>query len=213
MSAAPHGAPGPDLGPALAAIARGGVLVYPTETLYALGGDGTSPVAAARVCRLKGRDPAKPLPLVLAGADQLALVTDRAPGDLERLGAAFWPGPLSVLVPALPGLPPEVRDARGLTSVRVTPHPLAARLCRESGRPLIATSANLSGLPPTADPAALDPDLAAAVDLVLAVAPRPGGGAPSTVVACLGSGALAVHREGAVTVQALREAGFSPRPA
>lgn len=197
---------------AMEVVLAGGCLIYPTETLYALGGDGRVAEVAARVFALKNRDLAKPLPLVLGHADQLPLVTDAAPEGLALLAGRFWPGPLSVLVPARADLPPQVSDARGLCSVRVTPHPLAARLCRESGAPLVATSANVSGGPAAAAPGDLDPGLAARVDAVLDERPWPAGGPPSTVVALLGGDVLAVYRSGAVSDEALREAGFEPRP-
>ncbi|WP_245588364.1 L-threonylcarbamoyladenylate synthase [Desulfocurvus vexinensis] len=203
----------PGLERALEVIAAGGCLVYPTETLYALGGDGTSRAVAARVGRIKGRDPAKPLPLVICGPEQLPLVTARPTPEVFRLGELFWPGPLSVLVRAAPGLPPGVCDARGLTSVRVTSHPVAAQLCHQSGRPLVATSANLSGRPAAARQQELDPALVARVDCVVGLGPAPAGGAPSTVVEPLGGAALVVHRLGAVDLDALRRAGFDPRPA
>lgn len=204
---------GPELERALAAVAAGQCLVYPTETLYALGGDGTSAAVAGAVCALKGRDPAKPLPLVICGPEQLPLVTPRPAPEVLRLGAAFWPGPLSVLVRAAPGLPGAMHDARGLTSVRVTSHPVAAALCRLSGRPLVATSANLSGRPATARLEELDPALTARVACVVGLGPAPAGGAPSTVVEPLGGATLVVHRLGAVGLEALRRAGFDPRPA
>ncbi|WP_461210641.1 L-threonylcarbamoyladenylate synthase [Desulfocurvus sp. DL9XJH121] len=198
---------------ALEIVSAGGCLVYPTETLYAVGGDGRDARAAARVMAIKGRAPAKPLPLVVGAMEQLSLVTDEISGTLERLAGSFWPGPLSVLVRARAHLPPQVSDERGLTSVRLTPHPLAARLCLAAGAPLIATSANLSGRPATADPARLDPELVRRVDGVLALAPGPSGGAASTVVGAGEDGVLVVHRLGAVSMDALRAAGFRPVPA
>ncbi|MEW5773915.1 MAG: L-threonylcarbamoyladenylate synthase [Thermodesulfobacteriota bacterium] len=192
-------------------VRSGGCLIYPTETLYALGGDGRSDRAAARVQELKGRPGDKPLPLIIGGLDMLPLVTERAGEAFLRLVNAFWPGPLSVLVPALASLPAAVKDLRGMTSVRVSPHPVAARLSREAGCPLIATSANLSGQPPACRPGELDPVLARAADLVLDEPPWPGGGAPSTVVELLEQGGglrLKVLRLGAITEEALLRAGF-----
>ncbi|WP_291497598.1 L-threonylcarbamoyladenylate synthase [Desulfocurvus sp.] len=203
----------PELARALEAVAAGRCIVYPTETLYALGGDGTSRAVAEAVCALKGRDPAKPLPLVICATGQLPLVARTASPEVLRLGGLFWPGPLSVLVRAASGLPEAVQDARGLTSVRVTSHPVAAALCRLAERPLIATSANLSGGPAAARLEELDPALAARVACVVGLGPAPAGGAPSTVVEPLGGAALAVHRLGAVSLDALRRAGFDPRPA
>jgi len=193
---------------ALAVVRRDGCLVYPTETLYAVGGDGRSGVVAGHVFRFKARDEAKPLPLLLGSIDQLALVTEDPGEAVLRLAGRFWPGPLSILVRARPDMPPHVSDRRGYSSVRVTPHPLAACLCRESGAPLIATSANISGRPATADPARLDPELVDQVDGVLAEPPRPGGGAPSTVVGVEPDGRLTIFRLGAVGEDELCAAGF-----
>ncbi|BBD08007.1 L-threonylcarbamoyladenylate synthase [Desulfovibrio ferrophilus] len=195
---------------ASAIMARGGCLVYPTETLYAVGADGRDAGAAARIYQFKSRDVDKPLPLILGDVGQLSLVTDLSDPDLERLARAFWPGPLSVLVPALKELPALVHDRRGLTSVRVTPHPLAARLALDCCAPLIATSANISGRPAVADPRLLDLELTSQVDGVLAEKPWPSGGLPSTVVGLEGQGRLTVYRQGAVSLAALRRAGFMP---
>ena len=192
-------------------VRSGGCLVYPTETLYALGGDGRSAAVAARVRELKARPAAKPLPLILGSLDMLPLVTEQAGGALLRLAEAFWPGPLSVLVPALDSLPAAVKDSRGLTSVRVSPHPVAARLSREAGCPLIATSANPSGGVPAGRLEDLDPELARSADLVLDEPPYPRGGDPSTVVELAAEGGaprLRVIRLGAVPVAALLAAGF-----
>ncbi len=192
-------------------VRSGGCLIYPTETLYALGGDGRSAAVAARVQELKARPGDKPLPLILGGLDMLPLVTAALGEPLLRLARAFWPGPLSVLVPGLDSLPAAVKDRRGLTSVRVSPHPVAARLSREAGCPLIATSANPGGGRAAGRLEELDPGLARAVDLVLDEPPWPRGGEPSTVVEIVGQGGVArlrVLRLGAVAEADLARAGF-----
>jgi L-threonylcarbamoyladenylate synthase len=193
-------------------IRDGGVLVYPTETLYALGGSGLSRDAALRVIGLKARPLAKPLPLLIGSFDQLWMVTPLRTTALERLGERFWPGPLSILVQAHSSLPPEVSDASGRTSVRVSSHPVAKALALAAGCPLIATSANPSGGASAARPEQLDPDLAARADLVVLGAPWPAGGPPSTVVELLPDGRLRILRAGAVTPAALAQACFAMEP-
>ncbi|MDY7000278.1 MAG: L-threonylcarbamoyladenylate synthase [Thermodesulfobacteriota bacterium] len=192
----------------LSVIAGLGCLIYPTETYFALGAGAFHAKAASRVFRLKAREKAKPLPLILGSLDQLSLVTSMRSPELSLLAEKFWPGPLSVLVPAVASLPREVQDARGLTSVRVTPHPTAAKLCLDARLPLIATSANKSGHPPAVRPEDLDPELCRSVDFVLDEPPHPGGGPASTVVGMEPGMRLVMYRQGPVSETALREAGF-----
>lgn len=175
------------------------------------------PDACARLCTLKGRPQGSPLPLLAADLPQAARVVrlDAAPpGLIER----FWPGPLSLLLPALPALAPETRNAAGLAALRVTSHPLAARLAALAGGALTASSANFSGGTPAARAEELDPTLLAALaregadtGLLVAGSPEaePLGGLPSTLVQPLPAGrALRLLRGGAVSAEALRNAGY-----
>lgn len=192
-----------DVGAAAAVLRGGGVLVYPTETLYALGCAARDAAACARVAALKARPQTKPFPLIVADLAGLRAIAAELPEDLPRLADAFWPGPLSVLLRTRDDLPALVRDAAGFSSVRLSPHPLARELCRLAGGTLVATSANKSGHPATAEPASLDPELLAGADGALLDRPWPAGGAPSTLVRLLGGGRLAVLRAGAVPAEAL----------
>jgi L-threonylcarbamoyladenylate synthase len=205
-----------DMESVAASIRAGGTVIYPTETLYALGCDARNAAACARVAELKRRPQSKPFPLIVADMAVLRALLAPLPQSLETdlalLATRFWPGPLSVLLPTRPELPALVRDAQGLSSVRISPHPLAAQLCRRSGGALVATSANVSGQPATADPAELDPELLANATGALLARPWPAGGAPSTLVRLLGSGRVAVLRAGAVPATALT-AHFALAPA
>lgn len=204
-------------------LAAGGIVIFPTETLYAIGCRADKPGACARLCALKGRPAGSPLPLLAADAAQAARAVrlEAAPPLLRR----FWPGPLSLLLPALPELAPQVRNADGLAALRVTPHPLAARLAALAGGALTASSANFSGAAPAARAGELDAALLAALaaqeaapdgcaaGLLAARSPEeePGGGLPSTLALPLsGSGgrSLRVLRQGAVSAEALAAAGF-----
>lgn len=224
--------PGLDLHDAARWLRRGGVLVFPTETFYGLGCLATEAEAVARVYQVKRRPVHKPLPLLAANEAQADGVVDIAamPEGLR----AFWPGPLTVLLPARPCLPAPLVNEQGLAAVRVTPHPLAARLALQGGGALTASSANLSGgvpvrKPEDIDPALLEALLEASRDLapaappqgreaampwpVLLGGPLPSGGKPSTVVEPLAghgrAGTLRVVRAGAVSAAALEAAGFS----
>lgn len=193
----------------LKAMESGGVAVYPTETLYAIGCDAMNQEACERVSRIKARPRDMPLPLIIGGVDMLKLVTDNHGAPLLDLAKAFWPGPLSILVKALPSLPRLLCDEAGYTSVRFSGHPFAAELSRRLRRPVVATSANISGKPPVALPEDLDPALLELVDETYVDPPWPRGDKPSTVVRMLGATRLEILREGAVSVKKLCDKGFS----
>lgn len=198
----------------------GGVLAFPTETFYGLGCCAHQAAAVARVYQAKRRPVHMPLPL-LAGSRELLrpwVMLEQAPGALLD---AFWPGPLTVLLPARPTpldgrapLAPQLVNPRGKVAVRLTPHPLAARLSCLAGAPLTASSANISGQAAARVPEELDAALLSALtgpdDGVVVSGPAPAGGAPSTIVEPLAGTDLRVLRLGAVSLAALRAAGFTP---
>ncbi|WP_432737776.1 L-threonylcarbamoyladenylate synthase [Maridesulfovibrio sp. FT414] len=190
-------------------IKTGGVLIYPTETLFAVGADACDERAVNRVSLIKNRPVSKPLPLIIGSMEQLDLVTGFASAELLRLADKFWPGPLSILVRAREELPSAVKDSRGYSSVRWTDHPLAAALCIKSRTPLIATSANMSGKPAAAKVAELDEDLTVMVEGVYDGLPGPRGGSPSTVVELLTGGKIRILRDGVISRTTLARAGFS----
>lgn len=193
----------------LKAMESGGVVVYPTETLYAVGCDAMDEKACERVSEIKGRPKGMPLPLIIGGVDMLNLVTDDQSAPLLDLAKAFWPGPLSILVKALPELPRLLTDEEGYTSVRFSGHPFAAELSRRLKKPIVATSANFSGKPPVAMPEDIDPALLDMVDASYFDPPWPRGEKASTVVRMLGTSKLEVLRDGAVSVKKLCDKGFS----
>lgn len=205
-----------DLSTAARALRAGGCVVYPTETFFALGALATEAAALARVVAIKARPATKPLPLLVGEMGQLAGVLREGfldgplGGDFRELTARFWPGPLSLVVPCREDLPALVKDARGYVSLRFTPHPAAAALCRLAGGAVVATSANVSGFPPAATVDALDPAVVAAAGGVVAEGPAPGGGQASTVAGLVGRRRLAIFREGATPLAALRVAGYEP---
>jgi L-threonylcarbamoyladenylate synthase len=192
-------------------LRSGGLLVYPTETFYALGGSALRPETAQKIYALKRRDKALPLPLIIGSPEQLPQLVP-APGPLAlELMRRCWPGPLTILLPALPGLPPSIVNAQGKLALRLSAHPEARRLCLRAGLPLLSTSANLSGLPPASRPDELDPLLfqEGGADLY-AAGPFPSGGAPSTIVEPLESdGRLRLIRAGALPLEDLLEPGYT----
>jgi L-threonylcarbamoyladenylate synthase len=162
-------------------ILDGGVVAIPTDTLYGLAADPFSAGAVARVFAVKGRGAERALPLIAADAAQAAAYLARLAGEGLRLAERYWPGPLTLLVPAPRGLASEVHGGTGKVGVRVPRDGVARAICREVGRPVTATSANISGEPATADPAEVERTLGARIDLLIDTGPTPGG-APSTIV-------------------------------
>lgn len=130
---------------ALGALKRGEVIVFPTETFYGLGADALNKNAVERVASLKGRNPDSPIAVIVADKEMLGRIVIDVPAVAEKLIRHFWPGPLTLVLPAGRDLPPPLLNREGKIGVRVSSHPLAARLARELGAPLTATSANPSG--------------------------------------------------------------------
>ena len=128
---------------ATAALHEGGLLIYPTDTLYALGGLALKAGVGRKVREAKGREEGKPLPLVASGLEQVRSVCSSWPEAAARLAARFWPGPLSLVLAARAEVPREVTAGTATVAVRVPARELTRRLC--SGGPLIATSANRAG--------------------------------------------------------------------
>lgn len=128
-----------------AALRRGGVIVFPTETLYGLGADALDSTAVEKIFQLKGRDFAQPIPALVADREMLdSLVAEVSPLT-EKLIARFWPGPLTIVLPARRNFPGQLMNSTGGVGVRISSHPIATELVRMLGRPLTATSANPTG--------------------------------------------------------------------
>ena len=198
-----------DVAVAASALRRGSLVVYPTETFYGLGALATLPAALARLAAAKLRPADKPLPLVAADDAMAFALWAAVPAEARVLAGAFWPGPLTLVAAAAPGLPGPV-TLGGAVGVRVPGSELARELCRLAGGPVISTSANPSGGPAPASVEELDPELLSRVDLVLDGGPT-SGGLPSTVVQ-VGEGGPRLLRAGAVPWEAVEAAIRSSLP-
>lgn len=199
-------------------MAGGGCVVYPTETFYALGACVGSAKALERVNAIKCRPRSKPLPVIIGDMEQLDAVMagDAASwagyGTARALMERFWPGSLSIILPARENLPAPLLDARGFVSVRLTPHPEARALCLLAGSPLAATSANVSGDQAVNDVGSLSPAVCLGADYVFRGTPEPAGGMASTVVCPSEGGAVRLFREGAIATAVLEAEGFTVSP-
>lgn len=188
------------------AIGRGELIVIPTDTVYGVAADAFSPAAVARLLAAKGRGRQSPPPVLVAGKTTLAALVAEIPEPVERLVDTFWPGGLTIVLPAQPSLSWDLGDTHGTVAVRMPSHRVALEILEEVG-PLAVSSANLTGKP--AAIAAAD-----AVDMLgesVAVYLDDGlsrTGVPSTIVDATalvgGDGLVRVLRDGAVTRDELR---------
>ncbi|MEM6784837.1 MAG: L-threonylcarbamoyladenylate synthase [Bacteroidota bacterium] len=195
------------LAQAAATVQRGGVLVYPTETVYGIGGDPFDAAMVDRVRTIKGRDAHKPM-LALTDrwarvADWMTNVTGVHRALMAATDAAGRPLAVTMLFEAGPGAPTALVSALGLIGIRRTPDPLGQALVAACGTALLSTSANQAGQAPASTFADLDPHIVEAADYAFD-ARHPLGGTPSTVVKVEGDG-LVIIREGAVLKATLRE--------
>jgi L-threonylcarbamoyladenylate synthase len=177
-------------------ILSGGIVAVPTDTLYGLAADPFCPDAVARVFLVKGRGADRPLPLIAADAQQIADHLGPLSANAARLAERFWPGPLTLLVAAPRTLARDVAGGTGRVGVRVPADRVARAICRAAGRPLTATSANVSGEPATADPDHVERTLGDRIDLLIDTGPTHGGPA-STIVDATGADPALV-RAGAI---------------
>jgi L-threonylcarbamoyladenylate synthase len=183
-----------DLAALVKVLEQGGVVACPTETWLGLLADARNEGAIERVAELKGRPDDMPIALLLPDVRAVADVAPPPPAAARALMEAHWPGPLTILLMAKPGLSPRItRD--GKVGVRVPGPSPAADLVRAFGHPLTATSANLTGKPPLRSADELPPSLAKGLGgVVPGVSP---GGAPSTLIDAT-TGPMQILRAGAI---------------
>jgi L-threonylcarbamoyladenylate synthase len=166
---------------AVAVVARGGVVAFPTDTVYGVGVSAENSEALRRLYALKARDRGKPIPLLLSDIERLRDVSENASALAWRLAEAFYPGALTLIVPLSRRFPKELNGGAGTVGVRVPAHPAALRLIDGCGGFLAVTSANRSGEPPATTADAARDAFGDGLDLILDGGRTPGA-IPSTVV-------------------------------
>ncbi len=187
---------------ALKILRQGGVIAFPTDTVYGLGCLVNFGHSIDRIYQIKERDLAKAIPVLIGAVDQLTQVAADPGNTASKLAAHFWPGALTLVVPRNPQLPANLSQLPTI-GVRMPDHPFALALLRSAG-PLATTSANLSGLTSPVTAQDVLAQLDGRVDLVIDGGSCPGG-VPSTVVDCTGADPI-ILREGAVTRTMLAQA-------
>ncbi len=195
---------GPLFMEAVARLRDGELVAFPTDTVYGVGAVVWDAAAVARLYMAKLRALDKAIPVLLADADDLALIARTAPPAALRLAERFWPGPLTLIVPALPSIPAEVTAGGDTVAVRVPDHPLARALIRAAGAPLATTSANLSGQPSPITAAEVAAQLSDRIAVILDGGRCPGG-VPSTLVDVTGEHPV-ILRPGPISLADIRAA-------
>ncbi len=183
-------------------LRAGGLVAFPTETVYGLGGHALDPAAVESIYRAKGRPSYNPLIVHVADAGEARRLAGEWPQAAELLAARFWPGPLTLVVPKAPGIPDAVSAGLATVALRVPAHPVAHALLRTAGIPLAAPSANRSTevSPTTAEH--VRRGLGDRVGLILDGGPCPVG-IESTVLS-LSGGVPTVLRPGTISIDELR---------
>jgi L-threonylcarbamoyladenylate synthase len=182
-------------------ICSGGVVVFPTTSLYGLAADASDPVAIEKVFAIKQRPLNKPILILVPDVRDIRSLVQDIPPVAERIMTALWPGNLTLIFKAGSGLYPILTAGTGKIGIRLPVFPVARRLVRAAGRPITATSANISGQTGCSQIADLDPSVAAAVDLILDAGPLKGG-AGSTILD-VSQDPPVLLREGSIPLSAL----------
>ncbi len=196
--------PDPDaIGEAAQVIRAGGLVAFPTETVYGLGANARSREALDRIYAAKGRPHSDPLIVHIGHPDDLLAVGRELPALARPLAARFWPGPLTLVVPRRPELPDTVSAGLPTVGVRMPAHPVALALIRAAGVPIAAPSANAFSRPSPTTADHVEADLGGRIDLLLDAGPTRFG-LESTVLD-LTHAVPVVLRPGATSIEELRE--------
>ncbi len=187
---------------ACATLRRGGVVAVPTESFYGLAASVGQDAAVNRLWDIKGRPAGKPILVLIADRAQLAGLVAAVPEGARALMQVFWPGPVTIIFPAAPAVPPSITAGTRTIGVRFSAHPVVRALAMAVG-PLTGTSANRSGEKPASTASEVEAALGAEIDLIL------DGGtmtaeAPSTVVDA--TGPVRIVRDGQVSAARIAEA-------
>ena len=180
---------------AAAAIRRGQIVAIPTDTVYGLAADPFQPAAVAALLRLKRRPENQPVLLLVESLRQVERLASRLPEGFHRLAARFWPGPLTIVLPAATGIPERITAGTGTVAVRLPGSRVTRELIRAARVPLTGTSANLSGRPAAGSAGQVREQFPCGLAAIVDAGPARSR-APSTLVDL--SGEPRILREGAI---------------
>jgi L-threonylcarbamoyladenylate synthase len=174
-----------DLNRAVTVLNSGGVVALPTETFYGLAVDPFNPMALNHLFALKQRDISKPILTLVDDRESLLSLVQSVPAPYTVLMDSFWPGPLTLIFPARLNLPALLTAGSSTIGVRQSSHPFARQLLRAFGRPITATSANISGRSAAVDAFEVRAQFGSKVDLIFDGGRTPGIGG-STIIGLVG---------------------------
>ncbi|MEB4615632.1 L-threonylcarbamoyladenylate synthase [Leucobacter sp. M11] len=189
------------------ALGRGELAVVPTDTVYGVAADAFNPAAVARLLAAKGRGRQSPPPVLVPNLQTLSALAAAVPGPVLALVERFWPGPLTVILPAQPSLSWDLGDTGGTVALRMPAHDLTLELLRETG-PLAVSSANLTGQPAATNAGDAQGMLGDAVSVYLDAGESSADGASSTIIDARSvteaGGTIRVLRPGGVSAEQIR---------
>lgn len=148
-------------------IRRGGLVAFPTETVYGLGGDALNRESSRRIYKAKGRPSDNPLIVHICRFEDIETIVAKVPKEAIRIADAFWPGPLTMILPKSDRVPPETTGGLNTVAVRFPAHPAARKLIEYSGGYVAAPSANLSGRPSPTEAKYVTEDMDGRIDMIL----------------------------------------------
>ena len=192
-----------ELEQAVRVLRNGGVVAFPTDTLYGLGSDIFNAAAVEKIFAIKERPAGLALPVLIDDWDQLEMVADDVPPSVKTLTEKFWPGPLTLVVKKAAKVSDRLTAGAATVAVRVPDHPVPRGIARLLGGPITGTSANISGNSDPQDLAGLKSQVGSKVDYLLTTGPAPQGAA-STIVDITGT-TPKLLREGAISFEAVLE--------
>ncbi len=161
---------------------RGGVIIYPTETFYAIGGDALNAKLGEKLSRIKNRPTDKPFPTLVGDFSSLEKLVAEWPAGAREITKRFWPGALTMVLPGFKNLPAAIIGPDNSIAVRWSSHPLLNEIAKTLSTPLISTSANLSSQPPTQIALNLAPEILAQTDLLIIADSNNLDPLPSTII-------------------------------
>jgi L-threonylcarbamoyladenylate synthase len=192
------------VGRAIEILKAGGIVAFPTDTVYGLGGDAFNSKVAERIYRVKQRPRSMPLPVLMADSTQVDAVVDCTPGIARFLMKCFWPGGLTLVLPKVASLPEIISAGSDKVAIRIPNHVVPLAIIHGLGAPIIGTSANISDKPSPVTAQEVEQQLGSEIDLIINMGRCPGG-LESTVVDVTGETPV-ILRQGIIPEDEIKRA-------